>query len=232
MKRIILLSLAALFAFSGTALAYPTIELDGGKIETDTAPITEGGRTLVPARAVFEALGGDVGFEDGTTTVLLDGHEIIIKTGSDTMTADGAEIKLDVPAMISNGRTLIPLRAVAESAGIDVSWDEKTETVKLMRTGSFADMLDSRMEGNENYMFSPFSVKAAMAMAANGAEGQTKKEILDVLGIENLDEYNGRMKNTIETYKSGENVTVNIANSIWLNKDNIPTDFLDSYKKR
>ena len=231
MKRLILLSLAALFAFSGTALAYPSIELDGEKIETDTAPIIEDGRTLVPARAVFEALGGDVGFEDGTTTVLLGGYEIIIKTGSDIMTADGAEIKLDVPAMISNGRTLIPLRAVAESAGIDVSWDEKTETVKLMRTGSFADMLDSRMEGNENYMFSPFSVKAAMAMAANGAEGQTKKEILDVLGIKNLDEYNSCMKNTIETYKNGENVTVNIANSIWLNKDNIPTDFLDSYKK-
>ena len=38
------------------------------------------------------------------------------------------------------------------------------------------------------------------------------------------------MKNTIKTYKNGENVTVNIANSIWLNKDNIPTDFLDSYK--
>lgn len=231
MKKLILPLLAALFAFSGTALAYPSIELNGEKIETDTAPIIESGRTLVPARAVFEALGGDVGFEDGTTTVLLGGREFVIKTGSDIMISDGAEIKLDVPAMISNGRTLIPLRAVAESAGIDVSWDEKTETVKLMRAEGFADMLDSRIEGEENYMFSPFSVKAAMAMAANGAEGQTKKEILDTLGIENLDEFNSRMKSTIENYKNGENVTVNAANSIWLNKDNISSDFLDGYKK-
>lgn len=38
---------------------------------------------------------------------------------------------LDVPAMIVDGRTLIPLRAVGEMLGLDVSWDDLSKTVTL-----------------------------------------------------------------------------------------------------
>jgi len=43
----------------------------------------------------------------------------------------GFRIALDVPAKIVGGRTLVPARAVAESFGADVQWDQATRTVTI-----------------------------------------------------------------------------------------------------
>lgn len=88
------------------------------------------------------------------------------------------------------------------------------------------------MTDDENYMISPFSLKMAMMLAANGAEGDTQKEILDAFAIENLDEYNEYAKGLIEKYNSTKSVKLNVANSIWLNQDEAGKDieFSDAYK--
>ncbi len=83
----------------------------------------------------------------------------------------------------------------------------------------FADKIAIQMPKNENYVFSPLSIKTALALAANGAEGETKSEILDVLGIEDLDEFNESLKETLEKYSNSKVVNVNVANSLWINKD-------------
>lgn len=89
------------------------------------------------------------------------------------------------------------------------------------------------MPDDKNYMVSPFSLKMAMSLAANGADGETKDEILTAFGIDNLDSYNTAAKELIERYESESSVKLNVANSIWLNSDvagkNIK--FTDGYKK-
>lgn len=89
------------------------------------------------------------------------------------------------------------------------------------------------MPDDKNYMVSPFSLKMAMSLAANGAEGETKDEILTAFGIDNLDSYNTAAKELIERYENESSVKLNVANSIWLNSDvagkNIK--FTDGYKK-
>lgn len=40
-------------------------------------------------------------------------------------------IKFDTPAYIKNGVTLVPLRAISEELGGEVSWDEETQTVTI-----------------------------------------------------------------------------------------------------
>lgn len=67
---------------------------------------------------------------------------------------------------------------------------------------TFAMNMNGEMSKTQNYMFSPLSVKMAMAMTANGADGNTKDEILSVLGIDNLDEYNKATKKLIEDYNN------------------------------
>ncbi|MDT3698524.1 MAG: stalk domain-containing protein [Thermincola sp.] len=47
---------------------------------------------------------------------------------------NGAELKSDVPAQIINGRTMVPIRAIAEYFGKEVSWDDKTKTVTISGT--------------------------------------------------------------------------------------------------
>lgn len=66
----------------------------------------------------------------------------------------------------------------------------------------FAMNMNKEISSSQNYMFSPLSVKMAMAMTANGADGETKEEILSVLGIENLDEYNKSAQEMIEKYNA------------------------------
>ena len=89
------------------------------------------------------------------------------------------------------------------------------------------------MPDDKNYMVSPFSLKMAMSLAANGADGTTKDEILTAFGIDNLDSYNTAAKELIERYEDTSSVKLNVANSIWLNKDVAGKDikFTDGYKK-
>lgn len=96
---------------------------------------------------------------------------------------------------------------------------------------SFTDKLCKQMPQDTNYMFSPLSVKTALALAANGASGKTQKEILDVLGISDLQQFNEHSKKLTDVYSSSKVLKISSANSIWINKDNFSSDFSDDYKK-
>lgn len=92
-------------------------------------------------------------------------------------------------------------------------------TPLLREDRDFAWNLNSEAPTDQNYMFSPFSIKAALAMAANGAEGETRREILDALGVEDLDAFNDRIRYLIDSYSNNYYLTLSVANSIWLNRD-------------
>ena len=100
----------------------------------------------------------------------------------------------------------------------------------IPENASFTDKLNHQMPKDENYMFSPMSIKMALAMAANGAEGNTKEEILNALQIEDLDKFNTFSKELIERYSQSDRLTLSIANSVWVNTDNCPHDFKSEYK--
>ncbi|MFA5536513.1 MAG: serpin family protein [Bacillota bacterium] len=105
-------------------------------------------------------------------------------------------------------------------------------TDSVAQAGGFAWDLNKLMPQDRNYMFSPLSIKMALAMAAAGAEGDTKKEILEVLGIGDLDGFMGFSKQLIKDYSENDKVALNIANSIWLNEEYYPgADFSKTYKE-
>ena len=58
---------------------------------------------------------------------------IVIPIGSDTMTVDGLDVKLDQPAVIDKktNRTLVPLRAISEALGASVVWDNNNRSVVI-----------------------------------------------------------------------------------------------------
>ncbi|MBR3933369.1 MAG: S-layer homology domain-containing protein [Clostridia bacterium] len=95
----------------------------------------------------------------------------------------------------------------------------------------FTDNLNSHMPTDKNYMFSPLSIKMAFALASNGASGQTKAEILKALGISDLEKFNEFSKELISKYSQTENLKLNIANSIWINKDRTKQEFSQSFKQ-
>ncbi|MBE7053555.1 MAG: copper amine oxidase N-terminal domain-containing protein [Ruminococcaceae bacterium] len=107
--------------------------IDGKELTMDQPPVLKDGRTLVPLRAIFEALGATVGWDDATKTATgtKDGKEIKIAIDNTVAKVDGKEVKLDVPAQIINSRTLVPVRFISESLGASVAWNGETKTVTI-----------------------------------------------------------------------------------------------------
>ena len=102
------------------------------------------------------------------------------------------------------------------------AYDLIENTKSIPQNATFADKMNYQMPKDENYMFSPLSIKMALAMAANGAKGDTKEEILNALQIEDLETFNTFSKELIERYSKSDKLTLSIANSVWVNTDNCP----------
>lgn len=110
------------------------ITIEGKKItDYDVPPIVINDRTLVPARAVFEALGAELFWNEETKEIYMTKDDDVITIGIDnkTGTKNGINFTMDVPPKIINDRTFIPVRAVTEAIGCYVGWDNKTRTVSI-----------------------------------------------------------------------------------------------------
>ncbi|GHV18105.1 hypothetical protein FACS189425_05950 [Clostridia bacterium] len=96
------------------------------KFPKDSLPFEMEGRTLVPARFIVESLGGEMDYEwDGhfeNITARLKDRVIYMVVGSQYAYVDGETVTLDVPAMVVEDRTRLPLRFVSENFGADVSY--------------------------------------------------------------------------------------------------------------
>ena len=88
--------------------------------------------------------------------------------------------------------------------------------------GNFSvELLKKCFDGKSNTLISPLSVSSALAMTANGANGQTKDEMEKVLGSGMpLDELNKYLSSFSGSLTSGEDFKLKNANSIWFIKDN------------
>ena len=109
------------------------VVLDGETVRfPDVTPFIENGRTLTPLRAVCEAAGLTVGWDGATVTVTDGAHTAALTLGSDALMLDGAfAARLEAVPRIVGDRTLIPIRALMEAFGYDVTWEETARCVVI-----------------------------------------------------------------------------------------------------
>ncbi|MDD6308192.1 MAG: stalk domain-containing protein [Clostridia bacterium] len=135
MKKKLSLSIAACMAslLVTGAQANISVELNDKPLNFDVQPTIIGNRTMVPFRAILEAVGADVQWDSQTKQVcaIKDGKKVCMTIGVPSVVANGEEQKIDVAPVIVNNRTLVPLRALSEALGLQVEWDEKTNTVEI-----------------------------------------------------------------------------------------------------
>jgi len=111
------------------------VTIDGVPLSLDVPPAVMSGRTLVPLRAIFEALGASVTWDDTTQRIsgARGSRTIVLYLGRNVAYIDGTAVALDVAPTAVRGRTMVPARFVAESLGATVSWNEATLTVEITR---------------------------------------------------------------------------------------------------
>lgn len=104
----------------------------------DVAPYVKNNRTYVPVRFLGYALGltdADIVWDEATQKVTFtQGSNVVELTiGSTTYTVNGESKTMDVAPEITNGRTMLPARYVAEGLGYVVGWDPATQTVLVSK---------------------------------------------------------------------------------------------------
>lgn len=153
MRRKILSTLIAItvlfstFSFNVYANQAISVYLDNQPLQFDVAPQIINGRTMVPMRVIFEKLGATVIWDGSTNTAHAYNYDamkgISVSIGAPHMVDIYTNvIPLDVPAVVQNGRTLVPLRAISEAFRCDVQWDGNTSTVKIF-SENFIDFSSS-----------------------------------------------------------------------------------------
>ncbi|WP_079914105.1 copper amine oxidase N-terminal domain-containing protein [Paenibacillus sp. 32352] len=105
--------------------------VNGEEPSFEVAPFIREGSTLVPFRAIAEALKADVAWneEERSVTVTRDGISVKLFIGSTTAYVDGKEVKLEVPAEIADGSTVVPVRFISEALKAAVNWEPDTTSV-------------------------------------------------------------------------------------------------------
>lgn len=112
-----------------------SVYVNGDLVDFEILPHIFEGRTLVPLRTIFEALGYTITFDESRKTIKCTrlNKEIILKIGDKYATVDGKQVELDVKVQTIKNTTFVPLRFISESANATVHWDASTETINIYR---------------------------------------------------------------------------------------------------
>ena len=94
------------------------------KDNKDVRPYIKDDRTMIPLRYIAEELKCKVSYVEETREILIENGrtKLVFQIGSTTYTNDGLKKTMDVAPEISQDRTFVPLRAVAEALNCDVQW--------------------------------------------------------------------------------------------------------------
>ena len=109
-----------------------SVTVDGAAVDfPDQKPIIQNDRTLVPIRFIAESLGYDVEWDFTENAAVIDDGRVKLWIGTDKAELDGELVTLDTSSVLVNDRTMVPLRAVAETLDCTVDWLAKTKTVQI-----------------------------------------------------------------------------------------------------
>jgi subtilisin family serine protease len=140
-----------------------TLVVDGEEREIDpgrgTTPVIHKDRTLLPIRSIVEAIGGEVEWDSSSQKVILQDDEtkVELAIGSSTIVVNGRKEAIDAPPAIINGRTMVPVRAAAESMGLEVEWVAQTQSTVLTRNFQTKRLVAKLKSGS--YDFSKYNAQ-------------------------------------------------------------------------
>lgn len=149
-KNLLSLAIAGVMTIPAAAIDI-SVQLDGETVGfPDAAPEITNSRTMVPFRAMAEAMGYTVGWDDETRRVTAEhnGRTLSFKVGDDellvreTPDSEWVASKMDVSPYISLDRTYVPVRFFAEAFGQSVKWADDVKTAVIYDRQRMIDSID------------------------------------------------------------------------------------------
>lgn len=110
------------------------------RIETmDAVPVVAESRALLPVRYVAMALDAQVNWDpnENKVTISSPGRVVEMWIGDNQALVNGQEVAIDpnnsavVPLLMEPGRTMLPLRFIAENLGCQVAWDPEKQEIRI-----------------------------------------------------------------------------------------------------
>lgn len=142
MKKLLSIVLSAALILSSSAAAFATdVKINDSKVkfteESGQPFVDASNRTQVPFRQTLETFGASVSWNQQTQTAIaeMDGIKVEVPIGKNYIIKDGKQITNDTAALVKDGRTYLPIRAVLEAFGANVKWDNATQTVVVVMAG-------------------------------------------------------------------------------------------------
>lgn len=125
------LALGLVLLFSPMALANSVNIIINGSYANENLSETKNYRTYVPLRFLAEELGFEVSYNDETKEINIskDDQELVLNLDSDLSKLNNKDLKLEEKPYLKDGRTMVPLRFLGESLGLDIKWNEKSQVV-------------------------------------------------------------------------------------------------------
>jgi uncharacterized protein YkwD len=183
--------------------AHIEIFINGKHIGSDVSPIIIDGRTLVPIRVISEEFGLQVGWHTISKVVHLFSNEnswVKFKIDNKNVNSSGGNRILDVPPVIYNGRTMIPLRVIAEYLGMNVEWVPSAagQPAKIyINKGQTEGLLKLPKEKLASYiLYEDTGIKKYITSDGNQIQGNflTQREVDIAAGIVDKENISGSCK--------------------------------------
>ena len=153
LSKILLTLILSMFISTGVIASNQDIQvvIDGSILLTDIPPLAINNRTMVPMRAIFEAMDAEVEWDNITRSItgVRGKKKISLQLDNPKANINGIEVILDSPPLVINERTLVPIRFISESLGAKVEWDKETRTVFINERVNFKDINLERVIRNE-----------------------------------------------------------------------------------
>ena len=108
------------------------------KVSLDSKPyLGETGRTMVPLRALGEAIGAEFNWENSTKRVVYTkgDKEVVLWVGRAEVQVNGQKMTTDCAPELVSGRLMVPLRVITENLGFHLIWSNEQKMASLLYLG-------------------------------------------------------------------------------------------------
>ncbi len=214
-------------------------------------------RTMVPMRKIFEVLGAEINWngETGTVTATSEERVLTLQIGNEVAKILEAEeernITLDAAPTIVDGRTLVPVRFIAESLDLKVGWDASSRTVVIINptfilekikteAPTFYEYLESNMKKDIKSFDATVSMNGTLKYTDSSDKSNNTNLKMTLKGTEKMSENkNMALDFTLKTTGKGslyeevkendfDNITLNILLDYLNKKEYIKSSLLES----